>query len=1022
MPKAQWTRLPYGLAHYGERSSGRTAPDLLVVFLHGVYSGPSAWRSWARPLLERFQCDFDILAYRYPAWFWQRADIREAARQLLDKLEHDYDGYKYISLIGHSMGGLVIKEMLRCDRINRVKRRKSGGQTVETVDELLSRIRSITYLAVPHQGGKAWLTYLQYGLYQFYWWFSKHLPRLTNKTGYFRPAEQLLYQNPWVRALSQRAHMILRAQRSRGDPTPVVIDAGSMYDQAVDHEWRDVKSYAYSKQYLGYASHFLSTIRPVVIGRLPDHVLLHARDWHHIGSDCVLAHDVAFESVRLIDRFNSSDKLQKIEGLIQDPQRISVDYLDQVSAGYCLRQLIEERHGSCTAVTGSAGTGKTILLRHFVREMAVEYLTDAVPSAASRERPPFPLMMSLRHADLDQVAIEHFAKGEKSPERLWNIICDWWIQWAMDHRRTTRTGNKSQLANDDRPEFTKNWIETCIKEHHVVLIFDAVDEFLQKYLMVEWSDFARMVRHLLIPGRAKRLNVVVGLRQGPWRLPDLVDSEQHVLRIGSLSRQRAGEIYGEERLTAILESLPDPKLADDLVLTNLVLGKLLAFDDISSDRRLQTTAGVLEIVVEAHLLLDPTGEPPPGLGRWQAASIQQRLAAVSIVGWAFALNDYKSQSKLAILKRVELTIDDLEAFLTRTSIDSDVEDVLIGFRLATDPEVLEVMLRRTIFEEASNKVGFVHDRLMEACIARYIALVTPLMYFRPMAVRGYYAEIVQRVGEFLVDTPITAEIVNAAIDILEQDEKHRAMFVIGNLITMISNSLAPLEAVALKVFSKRFLELPLLARHVLISGFSFRAMKANGVDQSAGQIRGVLCEDILDRCLIEPEKKGTNPATASLAWCLLKRFSHMEGGGLELPTSWPKPDVGDFAEIFDMACPLVRSGNYNKTQIHTLQRGLLSMAELVIDDPDRLAAAAHHLLLAVIACRGNFISLDAQNRLRDMLEEDGVLYHAMAKGFARAEDWGVPESQEVYELARMIYSRHAWTDEEIERSMTEQPC
>jgi pimeloyl-ACP methyl ester carboxylesterase len=132
------------------REAPSQSAERLIVFVHGVLGGAAtSWgteeqnTSWPAALAEdaRFIA-FDIYLMSYLTPLLRSAsNIYETSLEQLGLLEHQhvFDRYNEIQFIAHSMGGLVVKNML---------------VTLRARSELekLRRVRSVTFLGTPAQG------------------------------------------------------------------------------------------------------------------------------------------------------------------------------------------------------------------------------------------------------------------------------------------------------------------------------------------------------------------------------------------------------------------------------------------------------------------------------------------------------------------------------------------------------------------------------------------------------------------------------------------------------------------------------------------------------------------------------------------------------------------------------------------------------------------------------------------------------------------------------------------------------
>ncbi|WP_028350259.1 esterase/lipase family protein [Bradyrhizobium murdochi] len=144
------------------KARGRTHCD--IVFVHGLQITPSGnqtlserakgnWRhgdnpatvSWADWVTEDHpEAAVWVLGYEANAseWFGASMPIERRATSLLERLWAADVGNRPLALIAHSMGGLLVKEMLHIADTHGVERYKQFGRAA----------RLIVFLATPHQG------------------------------------------------------------------------------------------------------------------------------------------------------------------------------------------------------------------------------------------------------------------------------------------------------------------------------------------------------------------------------------------------------------------------------------------------------------------------------------------------------------------------------------------------------------------------------------------------------------------------------------------------------------------------------------------------------------------------------------------------------------------------------------------------------------------------------------------------------------------------------------------------------
>jgi hypothetical protein len=95
----------------GAASAGR--PE--IVLLHGLYHNPSAWLFFAPALARGLGCRTRILGYNS----FGAASFEDIARDLTSQVHDILDNSPRIMLVGHSMGGLLVRRLAADERIAR---------------------------------------------------------------------------------------------------------------------------------------------------------------------------------------------------------------------------------------------------------------------------------------------------------------------------------------------------------------------------------------------------------------------------------------------------------------------------------------------------------------------------------------------------------------------------------------------------------------------------------------------------------------------------------------------------------------------------------------------------------------------------------------------------------------------------------------------------------------------------------------------------------------------------------------
>ena len=152
-------------------SSSSSSPTAHAIFIHGISGHPlrtwasdiAANESWLHWLAEDIQ-GLNIWSVGYPAaisrWRGTALHISDRAQNILQRIYTDSRlSNGRIALLGHSMGGLLIKNMLQiADTVSR-----SSFDDGDAARSFLQRIDRIAFIATPHSGSDAatWLDRLR---------------------------------------------------------------------------------------------------------------------------------------------------------------------------------------------------------------------------------------------------------------------------------------------------------------------------------------------------------------------------------------------------------------------------------------------------------------------------------------------------------------------------------------------------------------------------------------------------------------------------------------------------------------------------------------------------------------------------------------------------------------------------------------------------------------------------------------------------------------------------------------------
>jgi hypothetical protein len=166
---------------------GADSAVLDVIFIHGLTGDPKdTWTTdpgneyWPTWLCEAFG-NVGVYAIGYPAsiyakWAKKELDLHERANNMLETLASYEIGKRPLALVAHSLGGLLVKEMLRVSK--------------ECTDEgwqlFAKSTKLVAFLATPHLGAEL-ASLIKFIAPKT---SSTHIDLLTNDSGYLRSLNQ----------------------------------------------------------------------------------------------------------------------------------------------------------------------------------------------------------------------------------------------------------------------------------------------------------------------------------------------------------------------------------------------------------------------------------------------------------------------------------------------------------------------------------------------------------------------------------------------------------------------------------------------------------------------------------------------------------------------------------------------------------------------------------------------------------------------------------------------------------------
>lgn len=997
-------------------------PDCLIVFVHGFMSKPTAWRKAPRDILEALGAECAYFQYQYPSKFWQAADVRDAAADLDTYLTTTIKNYSHIVFLTHSTGAIVVKELLR--RSATPAPQQARPEHGDNVRSLLERTRCIINLAGAHQGGRKFAWALM-ALYRITWGpvarLLPHVPLIGPRYGYFELGNQLLPNNAFLKQLNAEYDDILTRQASSDMPCPSTFDYDARNDGVVINGDKARKLTA-GRFNVAYALHTLKSILRVAGSTLPERIFpqLLPGTAPPTAVSSTLKSDMAYSSLLFVRKF---DQRQGIHALLSDEIQSHETARTQQEAFKEISEGIQQGGANIFVITGPGGTGKSVLMRRLAKTLAGNWLS----SQASDNR-CLPFVINMKRLVLRDEAVRDYIASGGEPALLWNAIQEAWVPVAhalrkglMDIGEISLVKNDPQLVLNDshRPTVTREWIDQCWRSGRTILFLDSVDEFLNSYRLLGGLDFVKMIRYLIGPqfGETPK-QAVIAVRDGESETMRQLDP--HWIRLdrlstkgtlsfldrtsGSSPEQNGGETDRKrERLKKVIDELP--VVAQQTIATPLVLAKLPNLLSIADPTSLKTASTVMELALSKIIEDDPADAPArrmPQEKTWQNSSVDRKLDMLSVLGWIFACDPegpYRSRP-----------LEWIKAELARQSSDwrnqPDLPDIDAIRRLSqafedlSNEDVLEACLRRSVFQSIGGFV-FDHRQWADLCIARFLSICIHSGVFQPLTKRTYHPSIFLRIADYLSVPPLPGFPASIRRTTIERmlawlaPDPRDGQFVIGNFAAIMSHGKFGIDGDALAAIMNNLDRIPALAKHVVLSGFGYRALAGSPQDPTAGVLR----TEIIPAAATHIEK--LKPATASLIWCMTRALYGVDQA--RRLGNWPRPQAQDARELLKIVCPGFGTENDDLAQRISLQTGYVQTTMSMLQDEHRTIASVHYLFFAVVAHYGNAAVAETSAQLAEIFAD------ANFETRLRSYTTKCPETLDLFLLAKNVFLTRDWT-------------
>lgn len=530
-------------------------------------------------------------------------------------------------------------------------------------------------------------------------------------------------------------------------------------------------------------------------------------------------------------------------------------------------------------ITGSAGVGKSIILRRHARRISRKFLETQSSSSLSVVIPTQNMTLSER-----ELALMPPAGTTKTGWRVFSeylaalvgrIVVDPVEEDAFADRGSREVDAWQSAATLVTPE----WVQSCLSGELVTLIMDGVDEFLANHNTLTVESVSQLLRGLDESSEKQKTQCILAIRNTLPAIAELSHHRDDNYEIAPLSETAAEELFPGTR--ELLEGFNDPNLRR-LILSPLVLVRLGPRAELIRQKSLNTRASILRHALEALI-----EESKLSRLRGHAIPLHAWVEALDVVAWIIFRDNLGS-----------IIVDDLveAAKQLKQSWSQNSNQLSHGFReglgIFEEEQTVKALRSRTVLDPiGKDEVRFTHREWEDFLVAEYVGQCALAQMFEQLDRRAFPKQIYIDGGEVLSEqmrkmgSSITAEWLEPAF---VEGNPFARPWPLMNICALVGNGNVDIDQNAFR----RLLDLicqpdcPEFTRIVAVSSFGMRFIRADQRDQSMKYMWSDMA-DALGKIIAQgssPQRK----VTASMAWCyraeLWRRRPSLQNGESE---PWP---------------------------------------------------------------------------------------------------------------------------------------
>jgi len=924
----------YGLFHQADKDAEKYRPDLLVIFVHGIFGDPDeTWSETPQWLSERIGSNVDILNFSYPAGLWQKASIPQASNDLKTCLETAYANYNFFIFITHSTGGLVVKHMLNKSFDEISTQIDNDTFFFEHSSSLWLKACRVINIAVPHRGGDPSLTKAGQFAYKYVYLIANPFLKLVRiltqgaaDVGKNEIIDTLRHNNPWLTELHEESERALELSKKRQLPYPTSFDLLASSDITIP-----TASIA-GKQLTVRGNHDSVKIPDHKNGPIMDILVSQISDYS-ASNYFLISHANAI--IRKIDTLNNELNTHQ---LIGDSPLSRENVGSQHAIFDAIYERLSSQNGSFPhqlLLTGSGGAGKSTVMRELIMQMALDYLAN--PSSHQI----FPL----------SIPLQMLSGPEVNSKLSWEGLWKWHTAWLNELFPNREFDSSKLLTKFDTQA-------TCI-------LFDGLDEFLALHNEVSSAHMLNLFKRASKRYRHNsKFLILTVCRSSLYGVEHYANSSRDIYKVSQLTIEEAKKTF--PICNTWLDYVEDKNLLD-IVLTPLILSSL---DDMPGmDERPLNATHIIGQSIDS--ILRKSSLESATLSDGTIINRDHLLIALMLVAWTFFRKAFGEVSLKVMQNEVQSIAGEWALYLQANNLEEENENLKVSLALLHEDAFISSLVQRTLFiTTGHNKIRFSNRQWHDYLIALYFKQCITFGNVDDFGITAFNPVIYQMAGEMMCDGIITDKMATRAITRWQETGNSS---IVGDILAFISWTTVAIEPAAVRRFLAEVGNYSEITRIVLLAGFGYRGLEDLPGDRSSKDIRNALLPILKTMANCDMCPIGDRIAS-SVAWCYLSAYAKKFNIDM-IEQPWPELRFNEDGQKLALTamCKEV-DGQYQLNKYtKSLQIAFLSAVKQAQTNPKLLIRSMHYLYFLVIAKKFGAHVIELNESLDTLLADNSKL-------------------------------------------------